>query len=247
MRRPRRRIPEEEEPAAHTGTAMRRRHAAPRTTGMAAASHAARRAVAMAIRADRAGDRVGGRRLVGVPHALGGSNRIEAFLEPASRRTRRRRRTRVPGRRARERRGPGSRAVRAAGGESRRRRRPTRRTELMLMGMSSGIALAGIGLALFFWLRNRRPPTRMARSFARPLHAAAEQVLRRRALRRGRSSGRSSCSRRGAVEGRRRGADRRHGQRRRAGSSAATSDACCAGCRPARSAPTPPRCSSAWC
>jgi NADH-quinone oxidoreductase subunit L len=39
-------------------------------------------------------------------------------------------------------------------------------TELMLMGVSSGLALAGIGLAAYFWLRNRPAATRVARSAA---------------------------------------------------------------------------------
>jgi NADH-quinone oxidoreductase subunit L len=36
-------------------------------------------------------------------------------------------------------------------------------TELLLMGVSSGLALAGIGLAAYFWLRNRPAATRAAR------------------------------------------------------------------------------------
>jgi NADH-quinone oxidoreductase subunit L len=38
-------------------------------------------------------------------------------------------------------------------------------TELTLMALSSGIALAGIGIAWYFWVRNRSAADRMAQSF----------------------------------------------------------------------------------
>ena len=58
-------------------------------------------------------------------------------------------------------------------------------TELMLMALSSGIAFAGIGLARRkFWLANRAAAANIARSAGGHLHAAAEQVLHRRAVRR---------------------------------------------------------------
>ena len=77
---------------------------------------------------------------VGVPHALGGSNWIETFLHPAFV---------APG--------ADHAAEAVAHGEA--------STELMLMGLSIGLAFAGIGLAWYFWLRNRAASDRMARSF----------------------------------------------------------------------------------
>ena len=87
---------------------------------------------------------------VGVPHALGGSNRIERFLEPSFE-------THAA---------PAHESTAATPAE------PTvlvtsvqhteeasadehlERTELMLMGVSSGVAIAGILIAIYFWLRN---------------------------------------------------------------------------------------------
>jgi NADH-quinone oxidoreductase subunit L len=65
---------------------------------------------------------------IGVPHALGGSNWIETFLHPAFL---------APG------------AIHEAAaihGEA--------STELLLMGLSSGLAVAGIGTAWYFWKQN---------------------------------------------------------------------------------------------
>jgi NADH-quinone oxidoreductase subunit L len=75
---------------------------------------------------------------IGLPHALGGSNRLEQFLAPSFE------------------------AGEAAGehevaGES---------LELGLMGVSTLVAAAGIGLAVFFFLRNRGAADAMARRFA---------------------------------------------------------------------------------
>ncbi len=114
---------------------------------------------------------------VGVPHALGGSNRIESFLEPSFEAHA----------------GPGHDSSAAAGTfgvlPAAARQAPEAGadahaagqdhaadeshadagTELMLMAISSGIALAGIGIAAYFWLRNRGAADRMAASFA-PVH-----------------------------------------------------------------------------
>jgi len=89
---------------------------------------------------------------VGVPHALGGSNRIETFLEPSFKVSE----GAVPTDQGATPAGESILAVRHAepaqgdhtpgGNES---------TELMLMAISTGIAIAGIGLAAYFWLRNR--------------------------------------------------------------------------------------------
>ncbi len=88
---------------------------------------------------------------IGVPHALGGSNRIETFLHSsfvaptAAHET-------VPAAAAAE-------HAPAPGHDD-------ASTELMLMALSTGIALAGIGLAMYFWLRNRNAADAVARRFA---------------------------------------------------------------------------------
>jgi NADH-quinone oxidoreductase subunit L len=96
---------------------------------------------------------------VGVPHALGGSNRIETFLHPSFEAHA------APA-------GPGAAApaatppaepAHAAGAEA---AHADAGTELMLMAVSSGIAAAGIGLAFFFWVRNRQKAAAIAESFS---------------------------------------------------------------------------------
>ena len=42
----------------------------------------------------------------------------------------------------------------------------TRRTEMMLMGISTGIALAGIGIAVYFWLSAPGAAAGLARQFS---------------------------------------------------------------------------------
>jgi NADH-quinone oxidoreductase subunit L len=75
---------------------------------------------------------------IGVPHALGGSNRLEQFLAPSL-------------------------EVHAAEGEH---AAANEGLELGLMGVSTLVAAAGIGLAVFFFLRNRAAAGRMAERFA---------------------------------------------------------------------------------
>jgi NADH-quinone oxidoreductase subunit L len=100
---------------------------------------------------------------VGVPHALGGSNHIETFLEPSFE-------AHAPA-------GPGAGAVLpssvllqagaqppAADTHAAEAAHADAGTELTLMALSSGIALAGIGIAAYFWLRNRDAADRVARS-----------------------------------------------------------------------------------
>ena len=105
---------------------------------------------------------------IGVPHALGGSNRIELFLEPSF----------EVAESAREHQTTGAVAgsldagalrtaslqethpVEPAGGEDHGD------TELMLMGLSVGVAFAGIGIAAYFWLRNRAAADRLSRSMS---------------------------------------------------------------------------------
>jgi NADH-quinone oxidoreductase subunit L len=92
---------------------------------------------------------------VGVPHALGGSNRIESFLEPSFE--------------AHAAAGQETAAPAAAETHEPEAAHADIGTERTLMALSVGIALAGIGLAWYFWLANRRVVEGLARSFA-PLH-----------------------------------------------------------------------------
>jgi NADH-quinone oxidoreductase subunit L len=103
---------------------------------------------------------------VGIPHALGGGNRIEAFLEPSFEAH-----EQAPanpefqvtqGRRDSVSPTPVESGAPAAGegGHS----GDEGGTELVLMGVSVGVAVAGILLAMYFWLRNRPAATRVARS-----------------------------------------------------------------------------------
>ena len=104
---------------------------------------------------------------VGVPHALGGDNRIHGFLESSFHPAR----------------GAAAACARRTGGRSRTAKRPltapaaaehaapadahaAEQTELTLMGVSSAIALLGIGIAAYFFLFNRALADSVARSFA---------------------------------------------------------------------------------
>jgi NADH-quinone oxidoreductase subunit L len=95
--------------------------------------------------------------LVGIPHALGGHNLIEGFLEPSFE---------VHG--VAE---PGAAPV--AGAEAGAAPAPAEAahaqdllgTERMLMALSTGVAFAGIGLAAFFWLRRPDAAAGLARQF----------------------------------------------------------------------------------
>jgi NADH-quinone oxidoreductase subunit L len=111
-------------------------HAAP--GGHGAHLHDAPPSMAFALIVLAIGSVVAG--YVGVPHALGGSNMIETFLHPSFV-------------------APGAEhaAEAAVHGET--------STELMLMALSVGLALAGIGLASYFWLRNRRAADNLSRQF----------------------------------------------------------------------------------
>ena len=96
---------------------------------------------------------------VGIPHALGGHNRIEAFLHPAFEAHAvapiNEFQVVEPGRPATE-----TAAAHAPAADA----HDKASTELMLMGLSFGLALAGIGLASYFWLRNRKAAASVARS-----------------------------------------------------------------------------------
>ncbi|HSP90558.1 MAG TPA: NADH-quinone oxidoreductase subunit L [Vicinamibacterales bacterium] len=98
---------------------------------------------------------------VGVPAVLGGSNHIEHFLEPSFR---------APGLEPRAEASESHAEARAemaleseAKGEG---GHADHRTELGLMAFSSGIALAGIGIAAYFFLRRREAADRVAARFA---------------------------------------------------------------------------------
>jgi NADH-quinone oxidoreductase subunit L len=99
---------------------------------------------------------------VGVPHALGGENRIHDFLEssfhPASAGD-----AAAHGAAAEHGAGGGAAAVGDHGAEA---AHAAEQTELTLMGVSSAIALLGIGIAAWFFLFNRALADSVARSFA---------------------------------------------------------------------------------
>ena len=112
---------------------------------------------------------------VGVPHALGG-------IEPDRGVPRAELHGATRARRAR----PASRGGRAARRRSRSRRRPRRAGHRAdADGALELVAFAGIGIAAFFFLRNRRGGRRDGARFAGLHTLLAQQVLRRRALRRG--------------------------------------------------------------
>lgn len=112
---------------------------------------------------------------IGVPAVIGGSNRIERFLEPSFT---------PPGIEAAaggehalaaEGQAEAAAPVNGAGGSGavaghaqagEGGKAEDHNTELGLMAFSSGIALAGIGIAVFFFLRRRDAADRMATRFA---------------------------------------------------------------------------------
>jgi NADH-quinone oxidoreductase subunit L len=105
---------------------------------------------------------------VGVPHALGGSNRIESFLEssfhpaPAGEHGAAAAGESAHGAPAAAAHAPAADAHgEAAGGHA-----ANESTELTLMGVSSVIALLGIGIAAWFFLANRAAADSVANSFA---------------------------------------------------------------------------------
>jgi NADH-quinone oxidoreductase subunit L len=111
---------------------------------------------------------------VGVPHALGGSNRIESFLAPSFH---------VSAPLDREGSGAAAASLQADAGAIRTaslQEAPQAgegageaehgSTELMLMALSSGVAFAGIGIAAYFWLRNRSAADRLSKSMSGLYH-----------------------------------------------------------------------------
>jgi NADH-quinone oxidoreductase subunit L len=133
--------PEEEEPAAqHVGSA------APAHAAGGHHLHDAPRPMAVALVALAIGSVLAG--YAGFPGALGGSGRFERFLEPSF--------TTQPA--------PASSGAELAQGEPRGTGEDVG-LELGLMAVSSLVALAGIGIAVFFFLRNRAAAERAADRF----------------------------------------------------------------------------------
>jgi NADH-quinone oxidoreductase subunit L len=161
--------PEEEEPvagdraSAHTGHGAHAAHRAQAAHGGHAGGHGLHDAppsMAIPLIVLAIGSIVAG--YVGVPHALGGSNRIEQFLHPSfeAHAADGSEPAQAPAAPA-----PSSPAADDHGPSE------EERTELTLMAVSSGIALAGIGIAAYFWLRNRPAAAAFARRL-RPVHTA---------------------------------------------------------------------------
>ena len=167
--------PEEEEPAAHGHAAPTHGHG----HGGHHAPHDAPPSMAIPLIVLAIGSVVAG--YVGIPHALGGNNWIEQFLHPsftvgagghtatASRTLSEIRASPRPDlREVRANPHPG--LVRASVQASAAQPEAAQGThvadvalERVLMGVSSGIALAGIGAAFFFWLRRPDIPTNTAK------------------------------------------------------------------------------------
>jgi NADH-quinone oxidoreductase subunit L len=95
---------------------------------------------------------------IGVPHLLGGNNRIETFLEPAFEAHAMAPATDFQGGVGR----PGARLETAPAEEA--HPEPAESTEALLMGLSIGMAVAGIGLAWYFWGVKRAAADNIARS-----------------------------------------------------------------------------------
>jgi NADH-quinone oxidoreductase subunit L len=149
--------PEEEEPAAHAAPS----HGA-HDHGHGAHLHDAPPSMAIPLIVLAIGSVLAG--YVGVPHALGGSNRIESFLEPSFEVSDGARHETTAADAA-----AGNPVQRASVQETQpaaAEHAPAadEGTELMLMALSSGVAVAGIGIAFFFWARNRRMVDGIARS-----------------------------------------------------------------------------------
>jgi NADH-quinone oxidoreductase subunit L len=122
-------------------------HAAGTHGGAGGPVHEAPRSMAIPLVVLAVGSIVAG--YVGVPHVLGGENRIERFLEPSFH---------PPGVAPVEA-GPGEAAGLAAGGPG---ADGAAALELALMAVSVGLALGGIALAAYFFLRHREAADRLA-------------------------------------------------------------------------------------
>jgi len=152
--------PEAEEPAAQAGHAPHGSHHDGHGHGHA--PHDAPPSMAIPLIVLAIGSIVAG--YVGVPHAIGGNNRIERFLEPSFEVSDAGQKLEAGAAQAAEGRGQvrpvaaqethPTDAEAAGGDES---------TELKLMALSSGVAVAGILIAGYFWLRNRAAAETMSK------------------------------------------------------------------------------------
>src|SRR5439155_4809325 len=168
--------PQEEEPAAQAAAGdLHGAHAAahssppaPRTPdpgharahvdhGHAAHLHDAPPAMAIVLIVLAIGSIAAG--IVGIPHALGGSNEIEAFLAPSFEAH-----ATAPANSEFQIAPPPGEFV--ALGRVEPHETADTGTELILMAVSLGVAVAGIGLAVYFWLPNRGASERVAQSAA---------------------------------------------------------------------------------
>ena len=115
-------------------------HTAPGTQHLASGTthhvHDAPPAMAIALIVLAVGSVAAG--YIGFPHALGGSNRLEQFLAPSF----------------------------EAGEAAGKHEVASESLELGLMAVSTVVAVSGIGLAVFFFLRSRNAADQMARRFA---------------------------------------------------------------------------------
>jgi NADH-quinone oxidoreductase subunit L len=162
---------EEEEPAAqaHSPAAAAHGHGGHDAHGGHHVPHEAPWSMAIPLIILAIGSVVAG--YVGVPHALGGQNRIESFLEPsfevsAAGASRTAFASSAPvllqpvAAQAQPQAPPVEEAQAGhapAAGEG---------SELTLMAISVGVAFAGIGIAAYFWLRNRDAAAALARQFS---------------------------------------------------------------------------------
>jgi NADH-quinone oxidoreductase subunit L len=151
--------PEEEEPAAPPAPAHAPApsHRAPSPSHARAVApsdhghghlHDAPPAMALALIVLAIGSVLAG--YIGIPHALGGHNALHAWLEPAF----------AP---------PAGEGLAAEPEAAEAAAEEETALELTLMAVSSGIALLGIGIAVFIWLKRREIADSLARRFA-PVH-----------------------------------------------------------------------------
>ncbi len=146
---------------------------------------------------------------VGIPHALGGHNRIEGFLEPVFEvhRTVGTGEATAAAEAAAPAAAEASPVALAGQGEAGHATGAVPgdiATERMLMAISTGIALAGIGIAFVFWYQRAGGAGGDRPAVQRRAPAAAEQVLPRRDLQRGHRPADQAGVDRRPVEGRRR-------------------------------------------
>jgi NADH-quinone oxidoreductase subunit L len=155
--------PEEAEPAAHLARpapAAHDSHAAHGGHGV----HDAPPSMAVPLIVLAIGSVLAG--YVGVPHALGGSNRLEQFLHPSFEPPAQVERVMTAAAEAAS--GIGLQQVSALQGDVPAAHGDLERTELVLMAVSTAVAFAGILIAAYLWLWQPRAAAAMAARFAAP-------------------------------------------------------------------------------